>query len=266
MSTLVIDGELIKFIGELYGLDPFIFMRNLEKQCLELNLNICEELKKRNSKKVLVVGPGISPCVFQLANQIEDAQFIALDNNRNCLDLTKSIIGVGKPSRAIRTNKNKISDETKSRIKKFTEAYVETAKDIMTNAPLWPVKNPEDLYERFEFMHGDLSHLPYRNLDAILAFNIIQHLSPIQIYKAFHSIGTALARDGFFIASSNIQKLYTGYISLSKENRYHFFFEIIRSFEDRSYRTLSLKKVIPEDIKWDVKKSERYWYVLGEKV
>lgn len=227
MSFFRIDGRLIKFVSELYGLPPFIFIRNLEKQCIDINLNIYEEVKKRKPKKILVVGPAISPYFFQLADRIENSLFVALDKNKNILDLTRSVVNRGESFKAIDTSK--IPDEIKPEIKSFVKTYVGKAKDMMTNAPLWPVKNPKNLYEKIEFVHGDFCHLPYHDLDFILAFNVIQYLEPSQIYNAFYSMKYSLRREGFFIVSGNIEMLHS-VLSLSKKIDITFFLKIAEHY------------------------------------
>lgn len=270
MSILTMGKGLIGAISELYGINLFIWKRNLERQCLEISLDIYGELRKRSPKRILVVGPGISPYMFQLANQIENCSFIALDVNKNCLDLTRSVIGIKKPSEIVErlSNKYKISEDVKPQIKNFLETHIEAARQMMTDALLWPVKDLEKLYERLEFVHGDISSLPYHNLDAILAFNVIQYLGPRQVYRAFHSIKDALTEGGFFVLSANMEKLYSGYITFSKKNKYHMLFEYLKEKDGVSFfeaSTLAFKKMIPYNLKWEVKKGKRYWCVFGEK-
>ena len=95
-----------KLIEELFGINIFLFVRSLKRQSREINLNILKELKRKKLRKILVVGPAISPYFYQLVDKI-DAYFVALDINRNCLELTSSLIDLRKVSDVVKMSYKK---------------------------------------------------------------------------------------------------------------------------------------------------------------
>lgn len=261
-----------KLISKLYT--DLFFIRGLEKQSREINLDLQKELKRRNPKKVLVVGPYVSPCFYQLTNQIKDCLFVALDIDKNYLDLTRSVIDIVEPSEAIeKTAKNcdfssmeksNVMTVNKSELISFMKSRVEYAKHIMTNAIYCPVEDPKNFTSRVDFVHGDVSYLPLHGMDAILMFNVTECLDSGQLYRSFKCIDKALTENGFFAVSGPIGRLKISFWRMFKKDKYHLI--SFKDFKNNIYNKLSLKEIIPESLRWKVTQSKRYYCIYGEKI
>lgn len=241
------------------------FVRGLERQSRQINLDLRKELKTRNLKRVLVVGPCISPYFYQLANTIEDSSFVALDIDKNCLDLTRSVIDIVNPSEVIKkiVESYDISSIEKFNLINYMESQIEYAKHIMTNAVYCSVENPRNLSPRVIFVHGDVSYLPLHGMDAILMFNTTRYLDSDQLCRSFKYIDETLFKDGFFAFSGPIDSLDISFWRGFKKDKYHL---IALKDSKNNINKVSLKKIIPESLSWKVTRSEKYYCIYGEKI
>lgn len=251
-------------IHKLYCPTTFLFVRNLKTQIEETGLNIVQELEKRKPKKVLVIGPGVSPYIYQLAN-IFDAYFIALDIRRCCLETLASLglpVKLEKLVKKIVETYELKKDEEKE-VREVIEAIVEASKKVAEYTNYYPVRNYWNY--KIDFVQGNAAFLPFKNLDAILMFNVIDYLKLEDFLNLFKSISNSLDSKGFFCVSGPIQRLGISYLRLLNRNKYRLI--CLKETPDNSYKSLefSLKNLIPKEMKWNVIKTEKYFCLYGEK-
>jgi len=258
--------EKLKLFHELYGLATLLFIRNLKTQIKETSINIIQELKKRTPKKVLIVGPGVSPYIYQLAS-IFDSHFIALDIRRYCLETLRCL---GKPNKVEKMVKKIVEvyglkKDEENEVMEIIETIVKTSKKIAQDTNYYPVRNYRSLSNKIDFIQGNVAYIPLRNLDAILMFNVIDYLELKDFLYLFKSINKSLNSKGFFCVSGPIQRLDTSYLRSLMNDKYHLIY--LNENPDNSYEPLdfSLKNLIPKELKWKISRTEKYFCLYGEK-
>ena len=115
--------------------------------------------------------------------------------------------------------------------------------------------------DNFEFIRGDATNIPLRNLDAILMLNVMLYLNIKGVYKSLKSIQTALRPGGRFLAA-NIGEIDSK----------------LRLYEDykNTKRFIKIKKIIEKcpELKIKVKQGpsghdssyRRIWMLKGRKI